>query len=163
MGVFSYFQNLAAKAKTVTNSEEAKNIKNKLIKIGASMAIGGFLGAFVCFVLFVVLAFQSVNDFSNDGFSFLILIPFCLFIPCGVVGGIGAFALYLGLGIVVAKATTNFLDNNSYCPYCGDVVEEGELYCKKCGKPLLSKKICSKCDTENDMESKYCKHCGNKL
>ena len=153
MGAFSYFQNLAAKAKQVTNSEEAKNIRDKLLKTGIPMAVCGFLGAFACFVLFVVFGFMSVEGGS---FNILILVPFLLLIPCSIIGGIGAFAIYLGLGIVVAKATTNFLDNNSYCPNCGDVVEEGELYCKKCGKPLLSKKICSSCHTENDMESVYC-------
>ncbi len=161
MGAISYFQNLAAKAKNVTNSKEAQSIKDKLLKIGISMALGGFLGAFTCFVLFVVFGFMGVS--GGGGFSLILLIPFFLMIPCFTIGGIGLFAIYLGLGIVVAKATTNFLDNNSYCPNCGDVVEEGELYCKKCGHPLLSKKICTQCQTENDMESAYCKHCGSKL
>ncbi len=164
MNGFSYFQNLAAKAKQTTNSKEAKQIRDKLIRIGIGMTVFGFLGAFICFIVFVVLAFSNVmqHDF-NSGISFLFLIPFFLLIPFFCVGTIGVLCLKLGLGIVVAKAATDFIDQNSYCPNCGDVVEADEKYCKKCGKPLLATKICPSCKTENDMESKYCKNCGHRL
>ncbi len=160
MGLFSYFQNLAAKAKKTTNSKEAKQIKDKLILIGAIMAAVGGIGAFLCFVAFGILGFNSVQNFGS---FFWVLSPFFLFIPFAAVGGIGAFVLYLGIGIQIAKVATNFLDQNSYCPSCGDVVEPNERYCKKCGAPLLVSKICSNCNTENDMESKYCKNCGHML
>lgn len=164
MNGLSYFQNLAAKAKQTTNSEEAKQIKDKLIRIGITLIVVGFLGAFICFIAFAVLAFSNVmhHDFES-GLGFLFLIPFFLLIPFFSVGTIGVICLKLGLGIIIAKATTNFIDQNSYCPNCGDVVEADEKYCKKCGKPLLAAKVCEACQTENDMESKYCKNCGHKL
>lgn len=119
------------------------------------MLIIGSILTFICFISFAILAWS--------GSMTLVLIPFVLFIPSGMLATIGGMALKLGLGIVVAKATTNFLDVNSYCPHCGDVVEADEKYCKKCGKPLLVNKICAVCQTENDMEAKFCKNCGNKL
>lgn len=65
MGLFSYFQNLAAKAKKTTNSKEAKQIKDKLILIGAIMAAVGGIGAFLCFVAFGILGFNSVQNFGS--------------------------------------------------------------------------------------------------
>ena len=160
MSRLGYFQKLAQKAKETTNSKEAEAIKRKLIRIGLIMAILGIGGAFACFVSFVICSFSMVNNMS---FSPLISIPFILFIPCGFVGGIGATILNLGLGIVVAKGTVNFLDTNSYCPNCGDVISEDEKYCSKCGKPLLVNKVCNNCHKENDIDAKYCINCGNKL
>ncbi len=150
-----YFQSLFQKAKTTTNSKETEQIKRKLIKSGLIMLIIGSILTFICFISFTTIAWNGSTN--------LMLIPFVLFIPSGILVCIGGIVLKLGLGIVVAKATTNFLDVNSYCPHCGDVVEVDEKYCKRCGKPLLANKICSICQTENDMESKYCKNCGNKL
>ena len=72
-------------------------------------------------------------------------------------------SLYCGVGIKVAELTVNFVDNNKYCPHCGDVVKEGEKYCDHCGEPLLVNKICKKCNTENDFKASYCMNCGSKL
>lgn len=158
----NYFKNLVAKAQKATNSEEAKRIRKKLIKIGAIMAILGFSGSFACFVMFGIIGFNNVTTANFNGFG-LILIPFFLITPCFLVGTIGVYALYLGLSIVVGSKTVDFLDENSYCPYCGDVVEPDEKFCDKCGKPLLKNKICNDCGYENDMKAKFCKNCGKKL
>jgi ribosomal protein L40E len=105
------------------------------------------------------------NQFENNhGNNFgKIFISFFLIIPFGICASIGGVSLYFGLGITVAKATVNFVDPNKYCPFCKDVVKEGEKYCNHCGKPLLVNKICKKCNTENELEASYCMNCGTKL
>lgn len=156
-----YFQELVMRANHAVNSEEARNIKNKLLKISIIMMIVGYLGAFICFISFAVIGMGSLSSMGS-GFG-KILIPFVLIIPFSLVGGIGTIGLKLGLSIVVAKVTTNFLDTNSYCPNCGDVIQNNEQYCDKCGTPLLVKKVCKECQTENDMKASYCCQCGKKL
>lgn len=162
MGFNMYLQSLIAKANKSSNKDEVKNIRNKLIKYGLVAGIGGFLGVFVCFVSFAVLGFSAVSNF-NGGFSMSILIPFFLLIPCGVVGSLGLLTFKAGVAIVVVQKGTEFLDENKYCPECGDVVADDEQYCNKCGTPLLIEKICRECDTKNDLDSKFCKTCGSRL
>lgn len=178
-GFLAYFKNLAAKAKTTLNTEEALQIRNKLIKIGIILLVIGGIGLAITILLPVIMMTTNMkgafNDFNsmNPGFgdtfngvfdsfiwSAVILI---LVVPFGICAGVGCFSIYLGLGIVVVKATVNFTDPNKYCPHCGDVVFDDEKYCNKCGKPLLVNKVCNKCNTENDLEANYCKTCGNKL
>ena len=169
--LFSYFQDIAQKAKTTVNKEEAIMLRNKLLKIGIILLSIGGVGVIASFISFTLLSFNAVNNFGGgfpgvdnfgDGFG-VTLIPFFLIIPFGLCASIGGVSLYLGLGITVAKATVNFVDTNTYCPSCGDVVKEGELYCSNCGKPLLIKKVCKNCKTENDMKASYCMQCGTKL
>ena len=178
-GLLGYFKNLAAKAKTTTNSQEALEIRNKLIKIGIILLVIGGLGLAVTFILPVIMMVSSMkgsfNDFNgmNPGFgdsfngifdSFIAsAVVMLLTVPFAICAGIGGFSIYLGLGIVVAKAAVNFIDPNKYCPHCGDIVFDDEKYCNKCGKPLLVNKICPNCSTENELEANYCKACGSKL
>ena len=159
--LFSYFQDIAQKAKTTVNKEEAIMLRNKLLKIGIILLAIGGIGVIACFISFGILSFNIVNNFG-EGFGTQ-LIPFFLIIPFGICASIGGVSLYLGLGITVAKATVNFVDTNTYCPNCGDVVKDGELYCSHCGRPLLIKKVCKNCNTENDLKALYCIQCGTKL
>lgn len=160
-GIGNYFRELAAKASKTTNSIEAQEIKKKLIKIGFILIIIGGIGLFTCFVGFAALGFYSTSHFGK--LRGLILIPFCLFIPFGLVLHLGILALTLGLGIVVAKATVNFVDPNRYCSKCGDKIDSDEKFCSKCGSPLLTEKICSECGTTNDVDADFCKNCGHSL
>jgi len=102
---------LNADVNNVANSEKAKKLRSKLLKIGIPMAVCGFLGVFICFAMFTVGGFSSVENFDgNFGFPTEILVPFLLFIPCGIVGSIGVMIASLGFKIVVAGYTTNLIN-----------------------------------------------------
>lgn len=145
----------------VANCEKAKKLRKKLLGIGLPIAIIGFVGVFVCFVLFATAGFDAFGE--GGGFTARVLVPFILFIPCGVLGGIGASIASLGFKIVVTGYTTNLVDSvvGNNCPNCSDRVEGGEMFCSKCGTPL--KKTCTKCQHINNGKNEYCEKCGEKL
>ena len=124
------------------------------------MAIGGFLGLFICFVLFATAGFDAMGP---NGFSARIMIPFLLFIPCGVVGGIGAMITMLGFKIIVTGYASNLINETvgNNCPNCGATFSLNMLFCSKCGTKL--KKECSNCKHINNHQNDYCEKCGTKL
>lgn len=163
----SIFNNLSEEIKklnsdvnSVANHKRARELRQKLLKIGIPMAVCGFLGVFICFISFALIGISSMGDF---GFPTLILIPFFLIIPCGAVGGIGTTIAGLGFKIVVVGYTSNLVEEalEENCPYCGDKITAGEIYCSECGRPL--KKVCSNCNHVNVPTNKYCEKCGSKL
>lgn len=147
-------------AKTVANCEKAKNLRKKLLSIGLSMAIPGFIGLFLCFILFVT---AGSNAFGDHGFTARVMVPFLLFIPCGIIGSIGAAIAQLGFKILITGYTTNLIDEcvGNNCPNCGDVITEEEIFCSKCGTKL--KYECQNCKTINSLKNKYCSKCGKEL
>lgn len=153
---------LNADVNNVANCEKAKSLRKKLLAIGLPMAICGFLGAFVCFAVFAVTAVTSMNAMS---FSVPtgIVIPFILFIPCGVVGGIGLNIASIGFKIVITGYTTNLVNETvgNNCPKCGETIELGSSFCPKCGERL--KKRCEACNHVNSHKNDYCENCGKKL
>lgn len=159
-GLTEEIKRLNNSAKTVANCEKAKALRKKLLSIGLPMAIIGFLGAFVCFILFATAGFGA---FSDNGFSARILIPFILTIPCFVVGAIGAIIAGLGLKILITGYTTNIIDETvgNNCPNCGDVITDEEVFCSKCGTKL--KVECPDCKTINSVKNNHCSKCGKKL
>lgn len=195
----NYFKELAAKANNTTNSEESKSIRKKLIIIGTILSVIGYIGVISCFISFILIGVQTVNNFgkssTNSGqnyhypnfevdnsseiidyfnslptdqnedefFPTRILIPFFLFPIFGIVAGIGTSILKLGLGIVVTGYASKFVDTNHYCPNCGDLIDEDEKFCNKCGQRLQIDKVCRDCGHENDYTSVYCSNCGSKL
>ena len=146
--------------KNVANCEKAKKLRKKLLSIGLPLAIGGFLGLFVCFVLFATAGFDA---FGPDGFTARIIVPFVLFLPCGIIGGIGSMITSFGLKIVIAGYTTNLIDETigNNCPTCGDAINSEMLFCSKCGTKL--KNECSNCKHINHHKNDFCEKCGTKL
>lgn len=164
----SFFNNLTEEIRrlnqdvnSVANHKRAKELREKLLKIGIPTAVCGVLGIIGCMIAFVLIGISSMSNVAE--FPTLILIPFFLFLPSGVVMMVGLTLTTLGLKIVVVGYTSNFIDEvlEKKCPYCGDKITEGEIFCTECGRPL--KKICSRCGHENLMTSKHCEKCGNKL
>ncbi len=151
---------LNADANNVANSIKAKNLRKKLLSIGLTLTICGFLGVFICFVIILTAGF---NSFGPNGFSAIIIIPFILFIPCGVVGGIGLVITSLGFKIVVTGYTTNLINETigNNCPNCGETLNLENIFCPKCGTKI--KKECPSCQQINDYKSKFCSKCGTKL
>lgn len=151
---------LNADAKNVANCEKAKNLRKKLLTIGLTMAIVGFLGVFACFVMFTL---AGANSMGTEGFSTKILVPFLLFIPCGIIAAIGAKLASLGFKIVVAGYTTSLIDETvgNSCPKCGEAITPEMQFCSKCGTKV--RKECSKCKHINNHKSEYCEKCGTKL
>ena len=144
----------------VANSEKAKELRNKLLKIGIPLAIIGFGGSFLCFVLFGTVGFMSLDA---SGFNGAILIPFFLMIPLFLLGSVGGTLISLALKIVITGYTSNLVEETVWerCPKCGDRITKEELFCNKCGHQLRKK--CPKCDFINEPSNNYCVKCGEKL
>lgn len=151
---------LNADVKNVTNCEKAKKLRKKLLAIGLPLAIGGFLGVFICFVLFATAGFDAMGP---NGFSARIMVPFLLLIPCGIVGGIGSTIASLGFKIVITGYTTNLINETvgNNCPNCGETIGSEMYFCSKCGAKV--RKECSNCKHINNYKSYYCEKCGTKL
>lgn len=153
---------LNADVKTVANCEKAKKLRRKLLGIGLPMAICGFVGAIACFAAFAITAVNRMNSMS---FSIPtgIVIPFILFIPCALVGGIGLNIASIGFKIVITGYTTNLVNETvgNNCPKCGETIELESSFCPKCGERL--KKQCEACNHVNGYKNDYCENCGKKL
>ena len=147
---------LNADVKNVANCERAINLRKKLLKIGLPMAIGGYLGLFICFTLF---ALSGPLSWGTAG----IMIPFILFLPCGAVGMIGSTIASLGFKIVVTGYTSDLIDEavGNNCPKCGEIINSDMMFCPKCGEKV--RKECSKCHHINNLKHDFCEKCGNKL
>ena len=151
---------LNADVKNVANCQRARKLKSTLLLIGLPLAIIGFGGVFVCFALFATAGFDA---FGPNGFTPRILVPFLLFIPCGVVGAIGARLASLGFKIVVTGYTTNLIDEvvGNNCPHCGAEYSAASRFCPKCGRQV--RKECPHCQHINSHKNAYCEKCGHKL
>lgn len=144
----------------VANSERAKALRKKLITIGLVLAILGFGGVFVCFILFVT---AGMDAFGDNGFTPRVLVPFILLMPCALIGSLGAAILRMGLSIAITGYTSKLVNDTVVmkCPDCGDPISKDELFCTKCGRKLRNQ--CSKCGHINEPNDKFCSKCGKEL
>lgn len=148
----------------VSNSQKAKDLRQKLLTIGAPLMAIGYLGVFICFISFALGGVNAVDNASFDsGFPKGVLIPFFLIIPFGVLGSIGTVLTKLGLSIVITGFTSNLVEETVWekCPNCGDRITKGELFCNKCGTKLRCQ--CPECKFINEPNDNYCVKCGHKL
>lgn len=80
--------------------QKAAALKKKYKIIGLIMMICGFAGLIACVVLFALGSFQSVKEMSSD-VPLMVIIPFCLFIPCAIVGGLGSMMFTISRAIIL--------------------------------------------------------------
>ena len=151
---------LNANVNNVANSEKATKLRKKLLSIGLTLAILGFLGVFVCFAIFAISSFNAVN---TNAFSTGIIVPCLLIFPFGIMGSIGAVIASLGFQIVITGYATNLIDETvgNNCPNCVKTIDSDMQFCANCGTEL--KKECPNCKASNDNQNEYCSKCGTKL
>jgi hypothetical protein len=151
---------LNADVNNVANSDKAKKLRKKLLSIGLPIAVVGFLGAFVCFILYVTAGDAA---FGENGFTARLLVPFFLIVPCAIIGSIGAMIASYGFRIAVTGYTANLINETvgSVCYNCGETVAPNAGFCSKCGAKLIKK--CPNCESVNSYKSEYCSNCGTKL
>ncbi len=152
---------LNADVKDVANCEKAKKLRKKLLKIGLPCMIVGFLGAFICFILFGVFGFLGIEDVPSS--MGIILIPFFCAVPLALLGSIGSILTSLALKIVITGYTTNLIDDvvRNKCPNCGKPLNGSENFCTNCGTTIQKK--CAKCGHLNDRNDHFCEQCGERI
>ena len=151
---------LNADVNNVANCEKAKKLRKKLLTIGLPLAIGGYLGVFICFVLFATAGSSGVGP---NGFTGRVIIPFVLFMPCGIIGSIGANITSLAFKIIVTGYTSELINETvgNNCPNCKNTIDLDSFYCPNCGEKIKIK--CMNCNHINSYKSNFCENCGNEL
>ena len=113
----------------VANSEKAKKLRKKLLKIGIILAIIGYIGTIGLFICTAVLMFNDVSaGFNGGGMGFLI--PFFLIIPFAIMATIGTTLIKLALSIIIVGYTSDLADSTvgNNCPNCGDRISEANYF-----------------------------------
>lgn len=142
------------------NGEPAKKIRKKLLTRGGVGAGVGIMMIIAGLITFSVGEFVSVESMTTVSIS--TIIGPIIFILGGFITAFSIAAIRAGLAIVITGAATKVLNVNKHCQNCGDIIDENELFCNKCGANLRENKICE-CGTQNDVDDIYCRKCGKKL
>lgn len=49
------------------------------------------------------------------------------------------------------------------CPYCGNQMEDDNLFCTECGKPVPQGNVCPHCGASVNKSDSFCQNCGKKI
>lgn len=153
----NYFKKLIYKANHATNSDQAKEIRKKLLTYGG---IGLAVGIILIFAGFISFAVGGQRAVSNFNMSYNPIGSIIIFMLGGLITSISGYVVYAWLSIVIAGVTTKFLDEAKHCPNCNDKVDSDEKICSNCGTRLIN--VCS-CGKVNQLGDIYCRECGKKL
>lgn len=138
---YQYIMQIAKDANGIVNNQKVNRIKKSLVIVGASLL---FLG--IIMLIIGILAAPAL---------FFIAVILGLF-P-------GAVCLQLGVLLYIAGVGTRVLDKSIKCPTCGNIIEDNEIFCSKCGTSLRAQKVCSECKTTNEPNDDFCRNCGHNL
>lgn len=157
-----FISRLVEKANKSTNTKEATKIRRGLINFGIFGIVLGVFGVVICFLLFGIFAFSITDNVDQKANISLFLIPGILVFPSITIGVLGFLSLISGLSLIIVQKTTEFIDENIYCPNCNNMTGH-DRFCNQCGASVLNDRICDKCKTLNSVDAKFCKSCGSSI
>lgn len=164
----NYVKKLNEKTKQTFNNDKAKKIRRNLIAWGIVACI---LGAVLfCFSVYQFMTSPaeiagkggaSFGDFENAMGTSLLYMG--LMVLASLIISLGGMMVKAGLAVWLVGVGSEFVDVRKKCPKCGDLVDENEKFCSKCGEPLMVKKVCASCGAQNEFEDEFCRGCGKRL
>jgi len=61
----------------------------------------------------------------------------------------------------------NLMNKKTFCPYCGNKIEQNTIICTLCGENIHESKslviYCQQCGNKNELNQKICQRCGDTL
>lgn len=162
----NFFRNLSSKSADAANSEKMRKVRKKFIIWGAILLSLGIIAMIGCMVGIITVSTGPMrsNEIPEAGEIVSAIIPLIVgFIIGGLLMGVGINLLNIGLAMTAGGVTTNYISGvvNNKCPKCGAVLEDGNMYCPKCG--LKATITCDHCGAENSLGNKFCSKCGKEL